>query len=95
MELFQMLAWGPDGWADELAEGTWLTVRLALATLPFGLAIGLLVALAKNSGEKSLETAANIYTTIFRGLPELLTLFIVYYGGQMALQKVVGLFADT
>lgn len=95
MELFQMLAWGPDGWADELAEGTWLTVRLALATLPFGLAIGLLVALAKTSGERTLETAANVYTTIFRGLPELLTLFIVYYGGQMALQKLVGLFSDT
>ena len=90
-----MLAWGPTGWADELAQGTWLTVRLALATLPFGLAIGLLVALAKSSGERSLEAAANIYTTIFRGLPELLTLFIVYYGGQMALQKVTGLFTDT
>ena len=94
MEFFSLLAWGPDGWADELAQGTWLTIRLALATLPFGLAIGLLVALAKTSGEKSLEAAANLYTTIFRGLPELLTLFIVYYGGQMALHQVVGLFSD-
>ena len=95
MELLSLLAWGPTGWADELAEGTWLTVRLALATLPFGLAIGLLVALAKTSGEYTLEAAANVYTTIFRGLPELLTLFIVYYGGQFLLQRVVGLFSDT
>jgi len=95
MEVLSQLAWGPDGWADELATGTWLTVRLALATLPFGLVIGLLVALAKASGERSLETAANVYTTIFRGLPELLTLFIVYYGGQMALQELVGLFTDS
>jgi polar amino acid transport system permease protein len=95
MELFSLLAWGPEGWADELAAGTWLTVRLALVTLPFGLAIGLLVAVAKTSGERSLEAAANVYTTIFRGLPELLTLFIVYYGGQMLLQRIVGLFSDT
>jgi polar amino acid transport system permease protein len=95
MEVLSQLAWGANGWADELAAGTWLTVRLALATLPFGLAIGLLVALAKASGERSLEAAANIYTTIFRGLPELLTLFIVYYGGQMALQRLVGLFTDS
>jgi polar amino acid transport system permease protein len=94
-ELFSLLSWGSTGWGDELAAGTWLTVRLALATLPFGLAIGLIVALAKVSGERSLETAANVYTTIFRGLPELLTLFIVYYGGQIALQQIVGLFSDV
>jgi polar amino acid transport system permease protein len=95
MELISQLAWGPTGWGDELAAGTWLTVRLALTTLPFGLAIGLLIALAKISGERSLETAANIYTTIFRGLPELLTLFIVYYGGQILLQRLVGVFSDV
>ncbi|MCH9662327.1 MAG: ABC transporter permease, partial [Gammaproteobacteria bacterium] len=71
LDLITQLAWGPTGWGDELAAGTLLTVSLALATLPFGLAIGLLVAVAKTSGEKSLQTAANIYTTIFRGLPEL------------------------
>ena len=36
MELFSLLAWGPEGWADELAAGAWLTVRLALATLLVG-----------------------------------------------------------
>jgi polar amino acid transport system permease protein len=35
--------------------------------------------------------AANVYTTIFRGLPELLTLFIVYYGVQIGLQNIVRL----
>ncbi|MEM6667300.1 MAG: ABC transporter permease [Pseudomonadota bacterium] len=90
-----LIAWGADGWGDELAEGVWLTVRLALVTLPVGLVIGFFVALGKNSQEPTLRTAANIYTTIFRGLPELLTLFIVYYGGQILLQKFIGLFTDT
>ncbi len=95
MDLISQLAWGATGWGDELAYGTLLTIQLALATLPFGLALGLLIALAQRSNEKSLVAAANIYTTIFRGLPELLTLFIVYYGGQIALQKLVNLFTDT
>lgn len=94
-EWLDLLSFGPGGWGDELAEGTWLTVRLALATLPVGLVVGFLIALAKNSSEPSLRAAANVYTTIFRGVPELLTLFIVYYGGQVLLQALVGLFTDT
>lgn len=93
--LFDLLAFGAEGWGDELATGTWLTVRLALTTLPIGLVLGFLLALAKNSDEPTLRTAANIYTTIFRGVPELLTLFIVYYGGQILLQGIVGFFSNS
>ena len=93
--LFGLLSFGPDGWGDELAAGAWLTIRLALATLPFGLAVGFLVALAKDSGRWWLTIPGNLFTTVFRGLPELLTLFIVYYGGQILLQEIVQLVADT
>jgi polar amino acid transport system permease protein len=88
-----LLAFGPDGWGDELASGVLVTVSLALATLPLGLGAGFAVALAKQSPERSLRMAAGIYTTIFRGLPELLTLFLVFYGAQLALQRVVALVA--
>jgi polar amino acid transport system permease protein len=88
-----LLAFGPEGWGDELASGVLVTVSLALATLPLGLAAGFAVALAKQSPERSLRMAAGIYTTIFRGLPELLTLFLVFYGAQLALQRVVSLVA--
>ncbi|HEX2147040.1 MAG TPA: ABC transporter permease subunit, partial [Pseudorhizobium sp.] len=42
------------------------------------------------SEDRLLRTAVGIYTTIFRGLPELLTLFIVYYGLQLLIQAVFG-----
>lgn len=87
-----LLAFGPEGWGDELASGLLVTVSLALATLPLGLAVGFAVALAKQSPEKSLRMAADIYTTIFRGLPELLTLFLVFYGAQLAIQRTVWFF---
>lgn len=93
-ELLALLAFGPSGWGDELAAGLLVTISLALVTLPIGLAVGFLLALAKDSSEPSLARAATIFTTIFRALPELLTLFIVYYGGQILLQRLVGLFSD-
>ncbi len=95
-DLFSLLAWGPDGWGDEIAQGTWLTIRLALATLPFGLVVGFLVALARDwEASRVLRPIANGFTTVFRGLPELLTLFIVYYGGQILLQRIVGLVSNA
>ena len=66
-----------------------ITVSLALATLPIGLFIGFMIALGKQSEEWTLRISAEIYTTIFRGLPELLTLFIVYYGLQIGIQLLL------
>jgi len=91
--MLHLLGFGPDGWGDELASGLVVTVSLALATLPLGLAAGFAIALAKQSPEKSLRMAADIYTTIFRGLPELLTLFLVFYGAQLGVQRIVAFFS--
>lgn len=84
-----LLSFGPQGWSDEIASGVLVTVTLALATLPLGLAVGFLVALGKRSPDPTLRLAANIYTTIFRGLPELLTLFLVFYGAQIGVQQLM------
>jgi polar amino acid transport system permease protein len=94
-EYLALLAYGPTGWGDEILAGAWLTIRLALATLPVGLALGFLVALAKRSASPVVRGSGELFSTVFRGLPELLTLFIVYYGGQMLLQTVVRQFSDT
>jgi amine acid ABC transporter, permease protein, 3-TM region, His/Glu/Gln/Arg/opine family len=84
-----ILSCGADGWGDEIAFGFRVTVALAIATLPVGLTIGFLLALASQSLERTLRAAVGIYTTIFRGLPELLTLFIVYYGLQILIQSIL------
>jgi len=87
-----MLACGDTGWGDELAGGLKVTIAVAVLALPLGLVIGFFVALAQQSEEKSLRLAAGVFTTIFRGLPELLTLFIIYYGMQILLQSVLARF---
>lgn len=88
MDALGYLAFGDTGWGDEIASGFWITISLALATLPVGLFIGFMLALAKQSREETLRLSADIYTTIFRGLPELLTIFMVFYGMQIGIRQI-------
>ncbi len=90
-QILTLISFGPEGWGDDIASGVAVTVTLALATLPLGLLLGFVIALAKQSPEPSMRLAANVYTTIFRGLPELLTLFLVYYGAQIGIQQLARL----
>jgi polar amino acid transport system permease protein len=93
-----LLAPGPGGWGDELFWGAAGTLALALAALPLGLAGGLVIGFAKASPERSFRVLANTLTTVFRGLPELLTILLVYILGQRALNalgQTVGVEAAT
>ncbi|MAU95890.1 MAG: ABC transporter permease [Fulvimarina sp.] len=87
-ESLTLLGFGSTGWGDDLATGVVVTVTLSLATLPIGLGLGFLLSLAKQSEDRLLKLSADIFTTIFRGLPELLTLFLVYFGVNAALKSL-------
>lgn len=82
-----LLSFGPSGWALPLVQGAWLTIQLALCTLPVGLALGLGLALGMNSGRPVLSRFCVVFVTVFRGLPELLTIFIIYYGVQLLIKE--------
>lgn len=84
-----LLAFGDAGWGDEILRGAVLTLELAAVTLPFGLLLGFFSAFASMSQVKALRWAGWGYSTTMRGMPELLTLFLVYYGGGLALNAVL------
>lgn len=88
MEFLSYFSYGGDGWGDDLLAGLAVTAELALVTLPFGLAIGLFAAVAALSANPILRGAARTFTTTFRGVPELLTLFVVYNGAALLLNSV-------
>jgi polar amino acid transport system permease protein len=85
---FYLLGFGPGGWGLALLQGAGITISIALATLPFGLLLGLVVALGKRSDSVVLRWLATVYTTVFRGVPELLTLYIIYFGIQVVVQEL-------
>lgn len=84
-----LLSFGDAGWGDEIAQGAALTLELAAVTLPFGLLLGFLSAFATLSHVRALRWLGFGYSTTMRGMPELLTLFLVYYGGGLALNAVL------
>jgi polar amino acid transport system permease protein len=88
IEKLALLGFGDGGWGLALLQGAGITISIALATLPFGLALGLIVALGKRSENVVLRWLATGYTTVFRGVPELLTLYIIYFGVQILLQRL-------
>lgn len=83
-----LLSFGPEGWGLALLQGAWITISIALATVPFGLTLGLLVALGKRSRSYPLRLISTLYTTVFRGVPELLTLYVIYFGIQLLVQRL-------
>jgi polar amino acid transport system permease protein len=76
------------GFADQLLLGAWMTVRVALGALAIGLVLGLLGATAKLSAWRSARALAGTYTTVIRGLPELLVVLIIYFGSSGLLTSV-------
>jgi polar amino acid transport system permease protein len=90
-----LLSFGPDGWGDELLAGLRVTLLLAAATAPLALAIGFLLALARRSERRAARIPATLFATVVKGLPELITLFIVYYGLSLGLTKLLALVSDV
>src|SRR5690606_35399746 len=91
-EQLALLSLGEGGWGMALLAGALVTLSLALACVPPGLALGLVVALGARSPSPWRRALSSVFATVFRGLPELLTLLIVYYGCQIGAQKVLAHF---
>ncbi len=82
------LLFGPQGWAPLLLNGAVITILLAIASVFFGFAGGLVLALLKMARSRPLRWICTLYTGFFRGIPDLLALFIVYFGLQGLLNHI-------
>ncbi|WP_085594298.1 ABC transporter permease [Thalassospira sp. MCCC 1A01428] len=74
------------GW--QMLDGGLVTIQLCLTVLPFMIIIGLLGASAKLSRFKALRVIGESYTVIIRGIPELLVILLIYFGGTIAVQNI-------
>lgn len=76
------------GYGPSIFEGTILTLEVSLASLFIAMLLGICGALAKLSRARSLRLIAQIYTTIIRGIPDLVLMLLVFYGGQMFINQL-------
>ena len=69
-------------------KGMLLTIEVAVLSLLISLVLGMIGAVAKLSKSRIAQTVAGIYTTIIRGMPELVLMMIIFFGGQILLNTI-------
>lgn len=74
-----------------ILQGSVLTVGVSLCALLVSVVLGLLGAAAKLSGRPVLVALANGYTTVIRGVPDLVVMLLVFYGGTIGINHLLGL----
>ena len=71
-----------------ILEGMVLTIEVALLSLLIAVILGLVGAMAKLSKSRIARSGANVYTTLIRGVPDLVLMTIIFYGGQIQLNNI-------
>ncbi len=88
----ELLSFGDAGWGDEMLRATLMTLAVSLSSVALGLVIGTLGAAAKLSVVAPLRWLAEGYTTVARGVPELLIIYLFFFGGSGTVMFLAGLF---
>lgn len=70
------------GYGSSILEGAWLSVSLALLAMALAITLGLIGAACRLSPLKWLAAVGDVYTTVVRGIPDLVLILLVFYGGQ-------------
>ncbi len=76
------------GYGPSIFQGTILTLEVSLASLVIAMLLGICGALAKLSGARSLRLIAQLYTTIIRGIPDLVLMLLIFFGGQVLINQL-------
>ncbi|MBS3997748.1 MAG: ABC transporter permease [Hydrogenophaga sp.] len=77
------------GYFLAILQGALLTVGVSLGALALAIVLGLIGASAKLSGRPIPVALATVYTTLVRGIPELVLMLLVFYGGTIGLNHLL------
>ena len=78
-----LLQWGDDGWGDEMVRGMFMTLAVAMAAFLLGIVIGTMGAAIKLSRYLAVRLIGEAYTTLIRGVPDLLVIYLLFFGGRL------------
>ena len=76
------------GYLPFILDGMVLTVSVAVCSLALSVVLGIFGAVARLSNSVIARTVAGVYTTIIRGVPDLVLMTIIYFGGQILLNDI-------
>jgi octopine/nopaline transport system permease protein len=87
-----LLSFGKTGWGDELFYATLMTIAVAVTAMLIGFLFSLIFTPLKLSNNKFLNFIGNTYPTVIRGVPELLVIYLFFFGGSGAIMYVASIF---
>ncbi|MBX3577725.1 MAG: ABC transporter permease subunit [Rhizobiaceae bacterium] len=90
-----LLAPEPPGWGGNLLRGLMNSVYIAVGAYALGLAIGTAGAYGKLYGGPILRDLLEVYTTIVRGVPELILILLLYYAGGDLINRLLALLGQS
>ena len=73
-----------------LGKGALLTLSIALLSVVLGMILAVLFAWSMAAKTKIIKNSVEGFCSLIRGVPDLVTLFIVYFGTLMLLRKIAG-----
>lgn len=76
------------GYFPFILKGMVLTVEVAILSLAISIVLGMIGALAKLSKSRIAKAVAGVYTTLIRGIPDLVLMTIIFFGGQIMLNNI-------
>ena len=88
----ELLTFGKTGWGDELFYATLMTIAVSVTAMFIGFFFALIFTPLKLSKLKFLNLIGNFYTTVIRGVPELLVIYLFFFGGSGAIMYVASIF---
>ena len=88
----ELLSFGKTGWGDELLIATMMTIAVSITAMLVGFLFALIFTPLKLSKSKFLNLIGNSYTTVIRGVPELLVIYLFFFGGSGAVMYVASIF---
>lgn len=92
---FDLIGFGPSGWGPALIAATGMTVSVAACGFLLGSVIGGIVATVKLSRFALFRMAADVYITVLRGVPDLLVIYLLYFGGSSAITVIAKYFGAS
>jgi His/Glu/Gln/Arg/opine family amino acid ABC transporter permease subunit len=94
MGVWTSLSWAQlYGYAGQLAAGALVTMELFLLSFALALLFGVLVGILTLSRSRLIEALWRVYASIFMGVPSLLVIFLIFFGGSAMLTAVLGDYA--
>ncbi len=79
------------GYGAVILEGAWLTLQLALSSMALAIVLGLIGVALRLSPVRWIAWLGDLYSTVIRGIPDLVLILLIFYGGQDLLNRVAPL----